>query len=119
MRPASLTLVSLLALAASAWAHSELERTLPEDGATLKTAPAQIQLWFSEPIKVGLSTIEVRGASGKQVDRRDLKADEKEPAQVRLSLPATLPPGTYKVSWIAVAQDMHPGKGSFTFRIAP
>ncbi|MBA3830372.1 MAG: copper resistance protein CopC [Chthoniobacterales bacterium] len=27
--------------------------------------------------------------------------------------------GTYKVGWIAVAQDMHVSKGSFSFRVAP
>ena len=85
----------------------------------MKVAPHEIRIWFSEPIKVGLSTFEVHDAAGKQVDQRDLRADEKEPALVRLSLAADLGPGTYKVSWSAVAQDLHVGKGSFSFRVAP
>ena len=53
------------------------------------------------------------------MDQRDLRADEKQPALVHLSLPADLSPGTYKVTWSAVAQDLHVAKGNFSFRIAP
>jgi methionine-rich copper-binding protein CopC len=96
-----------------------LLRSEPKDGAVLQQAPNEIRIWFSEPIKVALSTVEVRDAAGKEVDRRDLRADEKEPALVRLSLAGGLGPGIYKVSWTAVAQDMHAGKGSFSFRVGP
>jgi methionine-rich copper-binding protein CopC len=112
-------IVSLGALATTVWAHSSLDHSDPSNGAVLKEAPAEIRLWFTEPIKVGLSTIEVRDAAAKQVDKRDLRADEKQPALVRLSLRSGMAPGTYKVSWSAVAQDLHVSKGSFNFRIAP
>ena len=113
------TFVSLLLLAGPAYAHSAMERSEPKADETLKVAPPEIRFWFSEPIKAGLSTFEVRDAAGKQVDQRDLRADAKEPALVRLSLAAGLPPGLYKVTWSAVAQDMHVGKGGFSFRVAP
>ncbi|MDQ3200177.1 MAG: copper resistance protein CopC [Verrucomicrobiota bacterium] len=119
MRRGFFAIFGLLAFAANVLAHSALERTQPKDGASLKEAPREIQMWFSEPIKVGLSTIEVRDAAGNQVDQRDLRTGEKTPALVRLSLPEKLAPGTYKVTWSAVAQDLHVGKGSFSFRIAP
>lgn len=119
MRHAFLLIVSLLASAAAAWGHSSLLRTEPKDGAVLQQAPNEIRLWFSAPIKVALSTVQIRDARGKEVDGRDLRADEKEPALVRLSLASSLGPGTYKVNWTAVAQDMHPAKGSFSFRVGP
>lgn len=119
MKTALLLLVSLFLGTAPAGAHSAFLRSDPKDGATLKQAPDEIRIWFSEPIKIGLSTFAVRDANGKQVDRRDLHADEKEPALVRLTLADHLGPGLYKVTWTAVAQDMHPGKGSFTFRVKP
>jgi len=112
-------IVSLVLLAVPALGHSSLERSEPKDGETLKVAPREIRMWFTEPIKVGLSTFEVRNAAGKQVDQRDLRTDEKQPALVRLSLPANLAPGVYKVTWSAVAQDLHVGKGGFNFRVAP
>ena len=111
--------VSLYFLAAPAWAHSSLERTEPKDGTVLKEAPAEVRLWFSEPIKAGLSTIEVRDAAGKQVDKRDLHADEKTPTLVRLSLNPGVASGSYTVTWSAVAQDLHVGRGRLSFRIAP
>ncbi|MGH8164796.1 MAG: copper resistance CopC family protein [Rhodanobacteraceae bacterium] len=113
---AFLALASLFA--ASALAHSTLDRSEPKDGAVLKQAPNDIRMWFTEPLKVQLSTIEVRDAAGKQVDRRDLRADEKQPTLLHLSLLPAIEPGTYKVSWSAVAQDLHVSKGSFNFRVA-
>lgn len=112
-------IISLVLLAEPAFGHSSLERSEPKDGETLKVAPGEVRMWFTEPIKVGLSTFEVRTATGRQIDQRDLHADEKHPALVRLSLPADLSPGAYKVTWSAVAQDLHVGKGSLSFRVAP
>ena len=109
--------VSLLALSGPVLAHSSLVRSDPGDGASLQTAPNEIRMWFTEPIKAGLSSIEVRDAAGRQIDQRDLRADKKEPALVRLSLPANLGPGAYKVIWSAVAQDLHVARGSFNFRV--
>lgn len=112
-------LFALLLSTGAAWSHSALERTEPKDGQTVSVAPQEIRVWFAEPIKVGLSTFAVRDAFGKQVDRGDLRADDKEPALVRLSLRENLPPGLYNVSWSAIAQDMHVGKGGFIFRVKP
>jgi len=112
-------IASLVLLTLPAVGHSSLERSEPKDGENLKVAPGEIRMWFTEPIKVGLSTFEVRNAAGKQIDQRDLRADEKQPELVRLSLPAALPSGTYKVAWSAVAQDLHVTKGDFSFRVAP
>ncbi len=111
--------VSLCAFATPLWAHSSLDRSEPKDGAVLKQAPHEIRMWFTEPIKAALSTIEVRDSAGRQVDRHDLRADEKQPALVHLSLIAEVAPGNYKVTWSAVAQDLHVSKGSFSFRVAP
>ena len=112
-------IAGLVLLTLPAVGHSSLERSEPKDGETLKVVPGEIRMWFTEPIKVGLSTFEVRNAAGKQIDQRDLRADEKQPALVRLSLPADLSAGTYKVTWSAVAQDLHVAKGNFSFRIVP
>jgi methionine-rich copper-binding protein CopC len=112
-------IVSLALLARPALGHSSLKDSEPKAGEILKVAPHEIRMWFTDPIKVGLSTFEVRDAAGKQVDRHDLRADEKQPALVRLSLSAGLTPGVYKVSWTAVAQDLHVSRGEFSFRLLP
>jgi len=121
MKRLLLLFVSLAAsaIAISAQAHSTLARSEPADGARLSSAPNEIRMWFTEPIKVGLSSIVVRDAAGKEVDQRDLRADEKAPNLVRLSLSPQLAPGTYRVTWSAVAQDLHVTRGSFSFRLGP
>lgn len=111
--------LTVLAVQASALAHSTLDHSEPKEGAALKASPNEVRMWFTEPIKVGLSTIEVRSETGKQVDQCDLRVDQNQPALLHLSVLPKLVPGTYRVSWTVVAQDMHASKGAFNFRIAP
>lgn len=111
--------LGLLLFPAKGWTHSALERSEPKSGAVLQVAPNELRIWFTEPIRVGLSTIEVRDESGRQIDQKNLRADEKEKSLVHLALRPELGPGTYKVSWTAVAQDMHASKGAFEFKVAP
>jgi methionine-rich copper-binding protein CopC len=117
MNRAGLAAVLLFFCAVSAFAHSVLRRSEPKDGAHLSLSPNEIKIWFTEPLKVGLSTFVVRDPSGKQIDRGDLHADPKDPSLICLSLPPNLSPGIYKVSWSAVAPDMHVGKGGLSFEI--
>lgn len=119
MKRLFLVLALLGGCAPSLFAHSTLERSDPKDGARLEQAPNEIRIWFTEPIKVQLSTIEVRDASGKEIDRRDLRADAEKPALVHLSLLPHSGPGLYKVTWSVVAQDLHVSKGSFSFEVKP
>ena len=111
--------MTLLAVQAAALAHSTLDHSEPKEAAVLQALPNELRIWFTQPIKVDLSTIEVRNEAGKQIDRRDLSSDRKNPALLHLSLLSGSGPGTYKVTWTAVAQDMHVSKGGFTFRVAP
>ena len=66
MKKVFLLFVSLIAVALSApaEAHSTLAKSEPADGAKLSVAPNEIRIWFSEPIKVTLSTFQVRDATG-------------------------------------------------------
>lgn len=114
---AGLAAIFLFLCAVSAFAHSAMLRSEPKDGARLSVSPNEIKIWFTEPLKVGLSTFVVRDSSGKEIDRRDLHADPKDPSLVSLTLPPNLPPGVYKVTWSAVAPDMHVGKGGLSFEI--
>jgi methionine-rich copper-binding protein CopC len=119
MRRVVAFLAVFLISAAMVLAHATLVRSEPKSGAVLKEPPQEVRMWFTERIKALLSTIEVRDSAGKEVDRRDLQPDAKEPGLVHLSLARDLGPGTYKVTWSAVAQDMHVSKGSFSFQVAP
>jgi methionine-rich copper-binding protein CopC len=109
-------LLLLVAGSARLEAHAFLERAEPAVGSTVQTSPSRVQIWFSEKLKPGFSTVQVFDASGKEVDKRDGDLDRSNQKQLRVSLPP-LQPGTYKVVWRVVSVDTHVTKGSFTFRV--
>jgi methionine-rich copper-binding protein CopC len=97
-------------------AHALLDHSEPMAGQTVETAPEESRIWFTQPVKAALSTIEVFDAEGKQLDKRDLHTDKGSAKLVHLSLPK-LAPGTYKVVWHAIPDDLHSTKGNFVFRV--
>jgi len=114
----SLVLAVLLGGPAGAGAHAFLERADPRVGSTVRTAPAQVRLWFTERLEPAFSSVRVVNEAGKQVDKGDGQVDPSNPRLLQISL-ATLPPGTYKVIWRVLSVDSHVTEGDFTFRVAP
>ena len=43
--------------------------------------------------------------------------DPQDDRTLVVAVPATLPPGVYKVSWRAVSRDTHTTTGDFTFQV--
>lgn len=116
LRPAWLVAILLFALAGSASAHALLDYALPRVGSTITNSPGQILICFTTNLKLTGSSIQVRDAEGKQVDKKDSHCDAHDWAKLYVSLPE-LPPGTYKVSWKALGDDNHTTEGSFKFTI--
>ncbi len=110
--------LALLAGAAGARAHAFLERAEPRVGSTVRAAPAQVRLWFTERLEPAYSRVRVESERGERVDRADAAVDADNGALLRVSL-LTLRPGTYKVVWRVVSVDTHVTEGDFTFRVAP
>ncbi len=111
-------LAVLLVGPAGADAHAFLDRADPPVGSTLRTPPAQVQIWFTEGLEPAFSKIQVVNQSGQQVDKKDSQVDPSNPALLRISLPS-LPAGRYKVIWRVLSVDTHITEGDFTFRIVP
>jgi methionine-rich copper-binding protein CopC len=113
-------LVPLLVLgtASMAQAHAFLDHADPKVGSTVKGSPAEIKAWFTEELEPAFSKIQVFDASGKEVDKKDIKIDSADKTLMTVSLPS-LPAGTYKVKWSAVAVDTHHTNGTFTFTVTP
>jgi methionine-rich copper-binding protein CopC len=113
-----LILATLLALApVAAFAHAQLIRAVPPVGATVRSAPPEIVLSFSEPVEAALSTLELRDAAGKKVERGAPRVGG-DGRQLAVAV-GTLPPGTYKVVWKVTSIDSHTTQGDFTFQVAP
>jgi len=106
----------LLAGAVTALAHAHLVRAVPAAGGTVQAAPSEVTLRFSEKLEPKFSSVVVRDAAGKQVDKGDPIVDKADRTVIRVLLPL-LEPGVYKVEWRAVSTDTHKVDGDFTFKV--
>ena len=93
-----------------------LQRAEPRVESTLKRAPDEVKLYFSERLEPAYSAVRVLNDGGAQVDRRDSRVDRANPALLRATLPP-LPPGTYTVRWRVLSIDADVTEGTFTFRL--
>ncbi|MCL4530772.1 MAG: copper resistance protein CopC [Chloroflexi bacterium] len=102
---------------APAYAHALLVRSNPAPNADLPAAPAQVELYFSEAVEPGLSTVSVLDSNGRTVDLGDVRVDPTNPTRMTVSL-GSLQDGVYTVAWKAIsATDGHLTSGSFPFAI--
>ena len=83
---AAITLAALLLGAGVAWSHAFLERAEPRVGSTVRAAPAQVRVWFTEALEPAFSTLEVVNQSGDRVDRGPAKVDAASPALLQVPL---------------------------------
>lgn len=117
---AGLAAAALLVLAAGQRAepHAVLVRSTPVARATLGSAPARIQLWFSEGLEPAFSSLSVWSEAGAQVDRGDAGVAPDNPRRLAVTL-APVEPGRYTVRYRVLSVDGHVAEGRFTFTVAP
>lgn len=123
-RPALPALLAVLGLAAvllravPAAAHANLVRSDPAAGAVLTTAPALVQLWFSEEPDPHFSDVQVIDATGRRVDRADMHTAPSDPLSLIAGVASPLPDGLYTIVWKTVsAVDGHVVNGSVPFYV--
>jgi copper resistance protein C len=107
-----LALLLVLMGSAAAQAHAYLDHVSPRVGSTVRTAPREVTLWFSQKLESLFSSAQVTDASGARVDQGARVSG----MQIHVSVKA-LPPGTYKVRWKVLSVDTHTTEGSFSFRV--
>jgi copper transport protein len=111
---ASVLLVTVLAGSASA--HAVLLSESPRASSTIRIAPSELELTFSENVEVSFGSIAVFNEKGDHVDI---------PAPQHVSTPAHtiaaklphLGVGAYVVTWRVISADSHPVHGGFTFTV--
>ena len=109
--------VMVLAGPVAALAHAHLVRAVPAAGGTVSTTPSEVTLRFNEKLERAFSSVVVRDAAGKQVDKGDAAVDRNDRTIMRVMLQQPLEPGVYKVEWRAVSADTHKVNGDFTFTV--
>jgi methionine-rich copper-binding protein CopC len=100
----------------TALAHAQLSRATPAVGGAVGEAPAEVALNFSEKLENTFSTVIVRDAMGKRVDKGEAHVDKADRTLMRVSL-EPLTPGIYIVEWRALTADTHRTEGAFIFRV--
>jgi copper transport protein len=110
-------LAVVLGAAIPASAHAALLKTSPGDGTIVKTAPAQVEMEFSEGVLLSDDSIQVLGPDGSRADTGKPHATAAGSTTAAVSLRSGLKKGTYVVAWKAVSADSHPVAGAFTFSI--
>lgn len=99
-------------------AHAILLTSNPAKDAVLRTAPTQVQMWFSEDLNPALSTAQVINAERQRVDKSDPHVNAGNSKEMDISLQANLPPDVYIVVWRTdSADDGHVLLGSFIFTV--
>jgi methionine-rich copper-binding protein CopC len=109
---------ALLTCCDQAFAHAFLDHARPAVGSTVHGSPAEIRLCFTAPLEAAFSTVRVLDKSGRQVDMKDKQVDQRNPAEITVSVPP-LAGGTYRVVWHVLSVDSHVTEGDFTFEVAP
>ena len=105
-----------LAGAEAAFAHAQLKQATPAVGGAVDSAPTEVTLNFSEKLEPSFSTIIVRDAMGKRVNKDDAQVDKADRTVMRATLDS-IQPGIYIVEWRALTADTHKTEGAFIFRV--
>lgn len=112
------TLFAVALTTGLALAHANLVRSDPPAGASLPTAPARVQLWFSEELEPSFSEAVVYDVNQQRVDRGDSHLDPNDPRSLIVSLKPNLPSGTYAIAWKTQSRiDGHVVRGIVPFGV--
>jgi methionine-rich copper-binding protein CopC len=114
MRKAMLAACVLMILPAwPAQAHAHLLESTPAEGSKLASTPRQLQLVFSEAVRV--TALSIQGA-GEAAPRKLSPLPGQVATRVAIDL-APLASGSYRVQWRALSADHHVAAGTLSFSV--
>ena len=112
MKRSTYAAAALLLVGSLAHAHSQLTSSTPADKASLTSAPKEVVLHFSEPVRV--TALSIAPSGGERQNLAGIPAGFMK--DFTIAAPG-LGDGKYDVSWRALATDSHIMTGTFTFSI--
>ena len=120
MRNLVLSFAAAAALVAGpAFAHTRLVSANPAPNATVRAAPAPLQIIFNEPVLPRFVTLAVTGPGGAKLHVATVAVDPQNRNRVNAVVHGFQRPGAYKVDWSAAGSDMHRMTGSYSFTLRP
>ena len=112
-------LVLCISYAIVAFAHPFYVDSTPKPFQNTPESPAEVSVFFSEPIELPYSDISVLGPDGKVADNKDAHNVNGQTSSIAVSLQDNPPSGIYTVNTkVLSAVDGHVVDNSFTFGIA-
>jgi methionine-rich copper-binding protein CopC len=106
----------------TAWAHAELESSIPEQGAILQALPEVISATFGEKLLLlgeeKVNTIALVDPQGIERELRDIQVVD-ETMSARLATIDSPSPGDYQIRYRVVSADGHPVAGEISFTYKP
>lgn len=106
-------MVALALVAGVANAHAFLDEADPRVGSTVRAAPREITLRFTQAIEPAFSSVIVTDAFGQRVD---MGAPVVKSNVMRVPLDQ-IGAGSYHVSWRILSVDTHVTEGQYTFAV--
>ncbi|MGI4981966.1 MAG: copper resistance CopC family protein [Janthinobacterium lividum] len=97
-------------------AHAHPTQQAPSAGQTLASAPREVAIDFDEDVEAAFTSIAVTDAQGHSVIDGKTAVAAGRGTHVSVAL-KTLAPGTYSVTWVAVAKDGHRTQGRYAFTV--
>ena len=112
----SLRLFFIVTATPPAWAHAYPAVSVPNNGATLKEAPSEVRIQFTEVIEMAFSTVTVIGPNKQIVSQGKLRKLADDSVAIGLK---PLQAGNYTVEWQVLSVDTHVTEGVLRFTIVP
>lgn len=110
-------LLHLFVASQPAYAHVDLVRSEPEDGATLVHSPTEMRLWFSEPVSNEFTSVHLIDQNDQEVSGVSIAVRTGEASTIYVNLP-TLSNGHYTLLWKTMSGiDGHVNQGFSLFSI--
>ena len=107
------TLVVSLLLSWSAFAHSPLQETSPNDGAKLEAMPTEVTFTFKRNMRLTKVT---STQNGSDTNTLDLNGQTSFATEFQIPFSANSV-GEYTIEWRGLGDDGHAQKGSFVFTV--
>lgn len=104
----------LAASVSIAWAHAYPTVSVPADGATVREAPREVRIQFTEGVEIEFSQIAVKGPGGEKVSRGNPRRIAEDTIAVDMQ---PLRPGTYTIEWQVLSVDTHVTEGVLRFTV--
>ncbi len=109
---------ALLAGTIGASAHAHLKTSAPAADAVV-TAPAEIDLAFTEGVNLRFTGLAIVGPGGAAVPVGPARLGPGGDATLVVPITGPLTAGLYTIAWHALAVDGHGTEGSFSFTVRP